>query len=385
MNLFDSGLNGVYETNHLHLKLSEDIEVSESGLSDDRKYAILVHEYIHYYQHFATLYGVQFCKMFNLLFIETQKYLRNVTEIHLPFGVWEYVNNIRRYKQHVLNIEGSKTCDYIIGDIEIDNREINNASKNRTAVKIGVYDYTEDDAYEDGFHFGYMCIIESMAHLIQKIIFPKVEHNQIPYEAVEIICQYYYPSVADDPKQMLTMCICSLMFDNPGEGFFTVIEFAGKNPELKGTEFYREFIQTSKVSYKNHEFSMDIVGQTMLQEYKTALQMMCGSTLDYYNQVIDSFIQDFQLGHCGLLELIYNGDIHDRKQFLSLVNAYGLPYIESPTMTYLPKNPVTNLPYKDIAYIIGFELIFRRLQKKTVTFVLGTGYAKPLHMMETRK
>ena len=81
------------------------------------------------------------------------------------------------------------------GDVEIDRREIRIAEKEKKAIKIGVYDYTEDEVYEDGFNFGYYCIIESMAHLIQRKIWPEVEHNQIPYKSAEIICKYWYPEI----------------------------------------------------------------------------------------------------------------------------------------------------------------------------------------------
>lgn len=74
MTLFEGEQNGRYETDHLHMVLNEHIDFTEDGLSDDRKYSIFVHEYVHYYQHFATLYGSQFCKMANLLFIEQEHF-----------------------------------------------------------------------------------------------------------------------------------------------------------------------------------------------------------------------------------------------------------------------------------------------------------------------
>ena len=73
MTLFEGEQNGRYETDHLHMVLNEHIDFTEEGLSDDRKYSIFVHEYVHYYQHFATLYGSQFCQIANLLFIETEQ------------------------------------------------------------------------------------------------------------------------------------------------------------------------------------------------------------------------------------------------------------------------------------------------------------------------
>ena len=54
MTLFEGEQNGRYETDHLHMVLNEHIDFTEEGLSDDRKYSIFVHEYVHYYQHFAT-------------------------------------------------------------------------------------------------------------------------------------------------------------------------------------------------------------------------------------------------------------------------------------------------------------------------------------------
>ena len=81
MTLFEGEQNGRYETDHLHMVLNEHIDFTEEELSDDRKYSIFVHEYVHYYQHFATLYGSQFCKMANLLFIETRAFLEDAEDV----------------------------------------------------------------------------------------------------------------------------------------------------------------------------------------------------------------------------------------------------------------------------------------------------------------
>lgn len=363
MTLFEGEQNGRYETDHLHMILNEHIDFSEEGLGDDKSFSIFVHEYIHYYQHFATLYGSQYCKMSNLLFIETREFLKRAQKIELPFGIWEHHEGIANYRKRVNDIRGSIDCSHIIGDIEIDRREIEIADKEKKAVMIGVYDYSENEAYENGFYFGYYCIIESMAHMIQKMIYPDAEHNQIPYEAVEIVCDYCCPEIKDDARQMVTMCMCALMFDNPGVGFFTVVDFAKEHTNLKGVAFFQEFIQTSSVTYKGKKCSMDYIGQDMLNEYKNALQNLCGCTLEYYSQVVDSFTHDFKTGVCGLLMWLYSGDLRDRKQFMTLVNVYGLPYIETPLMIILPKNSETGRPHLETAALWGFELIFRRLQK----------------------
>ena len=81
--------------------------------------------------------------------------------------------------------------------------------------------------------------------MIQRKIWSGVEHNQIPYESAEIICTYWYPEIEDDELQIITICMCALMYDNHGVGFFTAIDFAKNHSGLTGVELFKEFIQTS--------------------------------------------------------------------------------------------------------------------------------------------
>ena len=80
------------------------------------------------------------------------------------------------------------------------------ARNSKKAVKIGVYDFENELAIEDGFHFGYMCIIESMAHLVQSLINSELNHSTIPYCAVELICKSIYSEILNDKKKMISHC-----------------------------------------------------------------------------------------------------------------------------------------------------------------------------------
>ena len=161
--------------------------------------------------------------MANLHCIETRAFLEGADKVVIPFGIWEHNEGISRYRNRVKAVCGSKKLWPYWGDVEIDRREIRIAEKEKKAVQIGVYYYTEDEVYEDGFNFGYYCIIESMVHLIQRKIWSEVEHNQIRYESAEIICKYWYPEIEDDELQIITICMCALMYDNPGVDFFAAI------------------------------------------------------------------------------------------------------------------------------------------------------------------
>ena len=72
-----------------------------------------MHEYVHYYQHFATLYGSQFCKMANLLCIGTRAFLEGADKVVIPFGIWEHNEGTSRYRNRVKAVRGSKSCGHI--------------------------------------------------------------------------------------------------------------------------------------------------------------------------------------------------------------------------------------------------------------------------------
>ena len=93
---------------------------------------------------------------------------------------------------------------------------------------------------ENGFYFGYMCIIESMAHLIQSFINDELYHATIPYRSVELICKSIYSEISNDKKMMISLCFCSLMFDNPGVAFFDLVELSKKINHLMAINYIKK-------------------------------------------------------------------------------------------------------------------------------------------------
>ena len=76
--------------------------------------------------------------MANLLFIETRAFWEGADKVVMPFGIWEHNEGISRYRNRVKAVCGSKSCSHIVGDVEIDRREIRIAEEEKKAVKIGV-------------------------------------------------------------------------------------------------------------------------------------------------------------------------------------------------------------------------------------------------------
>lgn len=53
---------------------------------------------------------------------------------------------------------------------------------------------------------------------------------------------------------MISICLCSLMFNNPGVAFFEIIEFSKKNATLNGYELYKKMLNNSLVTYRGKKY-----------------------------------------------------------------------------------------------------------------------------------
>lgn len=110
-------------------------------------------------------------------------------------------------------------------------------------------------AIENGFYFGYMCIIESMAHLIQSFINDKLYHATIPYCSVELICKSIIVKSQMIKKWWFHFVFvrwCSIILVLHF-WFGRVIE---KNQSLNGYELYKKILKDKSVTHMGKEMPM---------------------------------------------------------------------------------------------------------------------------------
>ena len=129
-----------YETNHIHMVVDGDITYPITNM-DNQQYGTFFHEYIHYMQHMTTLFGVKICAMYNKMFILYRDYIINNETIKLPLELWKNHEGLMKFIDFFNGVKGSRTCNYNIDAIEISDKEISDAKKNKKAVKIGIYDF----------------------------------------------------------------------------------------------------------------------------------------------------------------------------------------------------------------------------------------------------
>lgn len=248
------------ETNHFHIYIDDEVEYNINGNAfdasnlTDKQYGTLIHEYVHYIQHIQTLYGVNRSRLFNKLFVEYADYLAHNERIEMPLLLDDINTQLKDVFQTLAETQGQQSYNHSVGDIEVIEDEIIKADNKRTSVRIPVYDYEGDEILEGerGYHFGYWAIIEGMSHHIQKLIDPTVEdsHPKVPYKIIDLIVANHYPDFKNDEKLIISICYISLLFDNPGVGFFKVADHAKATGITDGRSLYKESLLYT-IRYKN--------------------------------------------------------------------------------------------------------------------------------------
>ena len=358
------GKTSKYETNHIHMIVDGEISFPVTNMND-KQYGTFFHEYIHYLQHFTTMFGVKICTMYNKMFILYVDYLKHNKTVKLPLELWKEDQGLMNFISFFNDIKGDRKCPHQIDEVEISPIEISLAKSNRCAVQIGLYDFENDIALENGFKFGYTCIIESMAHLIQSFINEELYHPTIPYCAAELIFRAIYADKSHDIKMMISLCFCSLMFDNPGVAFFEMINYSKNNPTLNGYELYKKLIRDHSIKYKKEEMPIYRALCIFLDELKVNISQAIGCKLDYYDEVIENCKNEIKSGNSVLLDILYNADISDKNYFSEVFEkVYGYPFIEADNMTIMPmdNSRQPSKPYIETATMIGLELIFKRVK-----------------------
>ena len=358
------GKTSKYETNHIHMIVDGDISFPVTNMND-KQYGTFFHEYIHYLQHFTTMFGVKICTMYNKMFILYVDYLKHNKTVKLPLELWKEDQGLMNFISFFNDIKGDRNCPHHIDEVEISPIEISLAKSNRCAVQIGLYDFENDIALENGFKFGYTCIIESMAHLIQSFINEELYHPTIPYCAAELIFRAIYADKSHDIKMMISLCFCSLLFDNPEVAFFEMINYSKNNPTLNGYELYKKLIRDHSIKYKKEEMPIYRALCIFLDELKVNISQAIGCKLDYYDEVIENCKNEIKSGNSVLLDILYNADISDKNYFSEVFEkVYGYPFIEADNMTVMPmdNSRQPSKPYIETATMIGLELIFKRVK-----------------------
>ncbi len=324
-----------------------------------------MHEYIHYVQHLSTLCGISLSRNFNLMFLEYREYFEKNDTLHLPINLQEINPRIRSFYDYFNNIEGARSYSNRLDDIDYKDTDIEKAEKEGKAVPVIAYN-RENDEWDrlNEIEVGYYVIVESMADMIQRIYDPDVEHDAVPYLVVQKICEKEFPGIEIDYRKIVAICICALMYSNPGVGLFEAIAFAKKYPMLDGYYLYRQFVRDTTIHIIDGDISIKDMFAKQLYEFKKTLEVVFGGQLGYYGKVIDNAMIGADSGNNLLLSLLYDDSIPQNEYICCLADFYGYPYIEAYDLTLWPGQKRRAI---DAAVAVGFELLYKRFVNRSST------------------
>lgn len=359
------------ETNHFHIYVDDNgnyIVKDGNFFADEltlEEYGSLIHEYIHYIQHIQTLFGVNRTRLYTRLYLEYRKYLISQTKVEMPLKIDVVAPSAITIFAKEFEKEGDQYYDYGIDEVEICNADIEEARANHHSVRIGIYDFVLNEAWdgEKGYHFGYWAIIEGMAHNIQLLIDPTANdrHLSVPYKVVDKICEKLYPDIFNNKLLMISLCLVSLLYDNPGVGFFDVANHIVEYNITDGRQLYKESL-LNIINYRGESKCVKDVLKIMQDDLLDNMKHLFSSELEYYPKVFIQTREELSTGESTLLNILYDGRINDKKVFNDvLLRVYGLPFIESRESSLLQNNPETNKPYQEVAFLASWELFYKRI------------------------
>ncbi|MBP8967164.1 MAG: hypothetical protein KBG33_07205 [Paludibacteraceae bacterium] len=354
---FKSGEKGKCETNYFHIYVYSDINSDKITELDNVKKGTFMHEYLHYVQFIDTIFGLSYGIIYNNYFSYCRKYFSENNDIEIPLNTIKDYPCLKGILGKYKNIKGDNSDIPIeVERIIVSQEEISNAKENKSFVKVTLIETNTGKAYI--LNFGYLCIIESMAHIFQRFYDPDVEHSQIPYLSVELLVKFIFPEILEDKKLLYSICLCSLMFDNPGYGFFQILEIIKLNPRMNGIHLYKHMIDMKFVR-PNKTQSMQEIFIDFIEDYKSNIQAAIAGDLEYFSDVFKNCKSEILSGENLILKLLYESDITSNESIDFILNFYGIPLVDFNDVTLMgaySKN--------DIARLTALELVIGRMTSK---------------------
>lgn len=225
---------GFYSPSFMHMHVGTNKSLKNlNTIADDYSESIFIHEYIHFIQDVTTNYGLA-----NIIkIVDYMRFVNNYLRTKPPGAFDTPVQPILDAKDNVyinLKLEeiynGSGNAVYAeLLSARIVSRMMQLPIGNRP-VEIVEVTYKDKDGNRQEFEFGSLCIIESMAYIIESSCYPNCEPSPVlPYHGAEKLAQLILPSFAENRINVLALCDAALKTLNPGPLFLKTLLRAKKN------------------------------------------------------------------------------------------------------------------------------------------------------------
>jgi len=387
-NVYYSETLGFYRPTMFHIKVCRDVNLKDMKSWDDVCISAFFHEYIHFLQDIMTAFG-----LYNI-FVNGEYIAYACNYIYkLPkggFGLPISINPGPQYiyeNQQIAKLTKAwkkKLPNGADGPMHINSKAMP-TPRNVTLwdKKISIDEY-KVSSLEGQFTVGGFHIMESMAYLAQKAVYPvKMPYTSpdYPYNVVEQIGNKYKLSFADKHLYYLFLfglCHIALMTSHPIKTITNLFEKA-ENDSVNDSN-WRHFVEES---YKNtfvvdpSNKTMSIIdGLTAIKDYALVnLDKQFGTcnhkqVRDWYHNAIETMCALWRKNPMILIEMLEAGDPRNNALFFSIIDGIGTPLLtNTKDVAYIYSPKKINISVKKHARLLaagGIISLFENREKECI-------------------
>jgi hypothetical protein len=216
--------NGKYFPSFFNIRADTDNNIDTILRSETLN--MVIHEYIHYVQDVSTIYGL--ANMSNNFSDIAHFYNIPEKKIKLPYVIknsYSRQTNADLFSVYFNNCDEFRFPKYA-AEISISKTPVSEIGMNGFDSLFYYEVKMKRDEYIKNFEFGACAIMEGMAILIERYLYPEEENTfyHIPYDLPEIIVTEKYPILLNNKGFIAALCDVSLMFYHPAEIFVRSLE-----------------------------------------------------------------------------------------------------------------------------------------------------------------
>lgn len=337
----------------------------------NRAEALFLHEYIHLLQDLTTLSGVSNIS----IVVDYMKWATNITkkgELKVPcipsledgFMLFPNAELLKiclgsgKFEDEYQNaISWQETTSVYLKD---GGTKIN--GKEYIIPLILVFKFIDNKGNEREYRIGEHCISESMAYLIENILYKGAipKPNNFPYEAVNYVCDFFAPGFSSDPLRVIALCDACLMHSFPGLALYNSLirikdSYNDKTPEeifdiVVGAEIMNLSGANGKTVQELYERFHREAKYQMLGYFTTENY---ANTKKWIIQMFDSAYLFRTKNWYYMIDIARGGEIRNNKTLIAILNEIGCPvimnsdnvltYIRNDSVKYEVQPPVFNV------------------------------------------
>lgn len=307
----------------------------------DRDLSLFVHEYIHFIQNIATLYGLERTNSDFGILINMINWIKGHKDSTIKVPLNETIlNELTLNNRNISNLTWGDTND--VRDIDIIKVEnspdfANTIDKYRTVESIVLTFRYKENGKEDICSFGARDVYEGMAYLIEQHITNDYEKSSdIPYNTVFKVAKYIHPELVKDYRNVLVICDKALMSSNPGAEFVEIVMWLADNNYVPNVprdlyilldQYWETYDVTERVYWlDNFKRQVETVRENMHQLLQDDYFKDYHEWIDY---ILDFAIKLRSVQPMFLLDIVNNGNVRNNKYFQAFLEIAGCPLVEN--------------------------------------------------------